>query len=88
MSSGRATLKKSFSEGELPTQEDFHNLIDSMLHMEDEGFSKSPEHGLEITSAEGKTALMSFFRQGGARQAQWTEKVRQQLVRLMEERGE
>lgn len=69
---GRDALKEYFSAGNLPLQEHFHALVDSMLHMEDEGFRKTPEHGLEISSEVGHTALLSLGRREDARDASWT----------------
>lgn len=69
---GRDTLKKYFAAGELPRQEHFEELIESVLHMDDEGFRKSPDRGLHITSEVGNTALVTFFRKEDARQPLWT----------------
>lgn len=69
---GRETLYKYFADGELPTEEHFRELIESQLNLQDEGFNKSPDAGLEITSAVGADGLMSFFRSENARQSLWT----------------
>lgn len=69
---GRETLCRHFADGELPTEEHFRELIESMLHMDDEGFSKSLEHGLEVTAGVNAQALMSFFCGGVARDPLWT----------------
>lgn len=58
----RKTLKEYFSYGKLPTQEDFHDLIDSMLNMLDEGFDKSADNGLKIAQIGREGKLMSFYR--------------------------
>jgi hypothetical protein len=58
----RESLRSYFSDGALPTQEHFADLIDSMLNMSDEGFRKSVERGFEISAAAGYEALLSFFR--------------------------
>jgi len=58
----RETLKNLFRRGALPGEENFHDLIDSTLNMNDEGFNKSPEHGLEIVSQARRPGLLSFFR--------------------------
>lgn len=58
----RESLKSYFCDGALPTQEQFADLIDSMLNMSDEGFRKSVERGFEISAAAGYEALLSFFR--------------------------
>ncbi|MGP1667605.1 MAG: hypothetical protein ACTS5I_17240 [Rhodanobacter sp.] len=58
----RESLRAYFSDGALPTQEHFADLIESMLNMNDEGFNKSVERGFEISAANGYEALLSFFR--------------------------
>lgn len=58
----RESLRSYFSDGSLPTQEHFADLIDSLLNMSDEGFRKSVERGFEISAAAGYEALLSFFR--------------------------
>ena len=62
MSSGRDKLLTRFKAGSLPTEDDFKGLITSMLHMEDEGYSKDCDHGLKITSATRNDALLTFYR--------------------------
>jgi hypothetical protein len=59
---GRESLRSQFADGELPTQEQFGNLIDSMLHMDDEGFRKSLTHGLHVCTRARSDALITFFR--------------------------
>lgn len=58
----RETLKNFFKKGSLPSEENFHDLIDSSLNMNDEGFNKTPENGLEILSQARRPTLLSFFR--------------------------
>jgi hypothetical protein len=58
----RESLRSYFTDGSLPTQAHFADLIDSMLNMSDEGFTKSVERGFEISAAAGYEALLSFFR--------------------------
>jgi len=58
----RATLKKFFKQGALPSEDYFHDLIDSTLNMADEGFDKSPAKGLEISSLGNYDNLISFCR--------------------------
>lgn len=68
----RESLRKQFADGCMPSGEQFDNLISSMLHMQDEGFEKTPEDGLKVTTAVGAHALLTFFRAENARQGQWT----------------
>ncbi len=61
----RETLKRFFGAGKLPSEEHFADLIDSALNIVDEGFSKTPKFGFEITpqnSSSNTENLISFFR--------------------------
>ena len=68
----RNTLRRYFQKGALPSQDHFNDLIDSMLNMRDEGFSKSPEHGFEISPIENNASLISFFSQDDDANPSWT----------------
>lgn len=68
----RESLRSYFTDGALPTQAHFADLIDSMLNMSDEGFSKSVERGFEISAASGYEALLSFFRDQDPDSPLWT----------------
>lgn len=57
----RDTLKNFFQKGALPSEEHFRDLIDSSLNMIDEGFSRSPTNGVEITPHGDHDTLISFF---------------------------
>lgn len=71
-SRNRETLKNYFREGQLPTEDHFADLIDSMLNMSDEGFRKSVEHGEEISAPIGYDALISFFRDQDPQSPLWS----------------
>lgn len=58
----RSTLKNYFKRGARPSQTEFHDLVDSCLNMNDDGFEKSPENGVEIASADDHEGLLGFFR--------------------------
>jgi hypothetical protein len=58
----RDTLKAFFKKGALPSEEQFHDFIDSVLNTIDEGFSKSPEKGYEISSVGNYDRLITFSR--------------------------
>lgn len=58
----RATLKNFFSDGALPSAQQFGELIDSNLNMKDEGFYKSLKNGFEISTRGTSTGLLSFSR--------------------------
>jgi len=67
----RAQLKEHFEQGKMPTQEDFADLIDSMLSMLDEGFDKSPEAGFKVEQLrDGK--LLSFYKDINIGNALWS----------------
>lgn len=68
----RDTLRKFFAAGQMPTQEHFGDLIESMLNMRDEGFRKSPENGMEVSAIADKPALISFYRDRDPAQALWS----------------
>ena len=53
-------LKKAFEAGSIPSQADFENLIDSMVHKFDDGFV-SEDKGLRLSPRGEKSKLMSFF---------------------------
>ena len=59
----RATLKNFFAPGLRPTRDQFADLIDSSLIMEDEGFSKTPADGLKVVTIKDERGLISFQRQ-------------------------
>ncbi len=58
----RDTLKNFFRKGALPSERQFHDLIDSALNMVDEGFSKTPDNGIEVATQGEHHTLMSFSR--------------------------
>ncbi len=62
MKQGRNTLRKYFAAGRLPSEDHFQDLIDSNLNMEDEGFSKSEQHGFKVAPLGTGDSLISFFR--------------------------
>ncbi len=71
-SRNRETLRNYFAEGELPTSDHFTDLIDSMLNMSDEGFSKSADNGVEVSTPVNHDALLSFFRDQASKDARWS----------------
>ena len=79
----RETLKNYFSEGQLPTQEHFADLIDSMLNMADEGFRKTVANGEEIYAPVGHDALLSFYRDQMPDQALWRTALHAQRDQLL-----
>ena len=63
----RRTLKRFFSEGSLPTEDQFGDLIDSSLNTIDEGLDKTPQNGLELSLVGDHDRLISFFRTSAAK---------------------
>jgi hypothetical protein len=59
----RASLKNYFTPGSRPSKEQFDDLIDSALIMDDEGFSKTPADGLKVLTTGAELGLISFQRQ-------------------------
>ena len=68
----RETLRGFFGAGMLPTQDHFGDLIESMLNMDDEGFRKSEENGVEISTLKDHDALISFYRDQDRHKAVWS----------------
>lgn len=68
----RSTLRGYFSEGALPTEDHFADLIDSALNMFDEGFDKTAEDGFKISLIGDHDRLISFFRNYSDAQAVWS----------------
>lgn len=56
----RKTLTDNFSEGAMPTQEAFGDLIDSMVNIVDDGFDKSAQDGMKVAQL-GSYKLISFY---------------------------
>jgi hypothetical protein len=70
----RTTLKNYFQSGSLPSEDQFEDLIDSMLNMRDEGFEKTAQQGFKVAQLpEGK--LISFFEDISIESPIWSVKV-------------
>lgn len=57
----RRTLSEYFSHGQLPRQDAFGDLIESMVNIVDDGFDKSPQDGMKIAQLENSSKLVSFY---------------------------
>ncbi len=68
----RDTLKHFFKKGRLPSEENFGDLIDSMLNIIDEGFDKTLEHGLKIYPIGESEKYISFFQRTESRSPLWS----------------
>lgn len=60
--SGRQRLLAYFRNGKIPTEEHYSDLINSMVHKDDDGFSKDTENGLKIYSDDSSNNLVSFYK--------------------------
>jgi len=58
----RETLKNYFKKGQLPSEEHFSDLIDSMHNIIDEGFSKTVDDGLKLATIGEFTKLISLYK--------------------------
>ena len=67
----RATLKSYFRKGALPTAEQYRDLIDSTVNQVEDGFDKTKDEGLALSSTGGSNRLMSWFEGGGANDPTW-----------------
>lgn len=57
----RKTLSAYFSDGQMPTQEAFGALIDSMVNIVDDGFDKSAQDGMKVAQLDNNSKLLSFY---------------------------
>lgn len=60
--SGRQRLLAYFKNGKIPSEEHYSDLINSMVHKDDDGFSKDTENGLKIYSDDDSNSLVSFYK--------------------------
>lgn len=58
----RNTLKRFFRKGQMPTESNFHDFIDSAVNKVDDGLSKNAEDGLMLSPIGSSTKLMSFYK--------------------------
>jgi len=58
---GRDDLAEYFKDGTLPSENNFRKLIDSVLNILDDGFTKT-EDGLEIKAIDKQLKLMTFYK--------------------------
>jgi hypothetical protein len=68
----RNTLKNYFKKGRMPSEQQFTELIDSMLNMVDEGFDKSARDGFKISQLGDNTALISFYHHTDLNRPTWS----------------
>ena len=58
----REQLKEFFRNGKVPSEKHYSDLINSMVHKVDDGFSKDDINGLRISSIEEAKNLISFYK--------------------------
>ncbi|WP_109832613.1 hypothetical protein [Reichenbachiella versicolor] len=68
----RETLRKYFRKGNLPSEQNFNDLIDSYLNKVDDGVSKSIDDGLMLSPIGDSSKLMSFYRSIEEKSAAWS----------------
>lgn len=68
----RKTLQNYFQKGQMPSEQDFVDLIDSMVNIVDEGFSKSINDGLELYCVADSSKYISFFQNIEDKSPIWT----------------
>ncbi|MEN0037333.1 MAG: hypothetical protein AAGC78_09700 [Cellvibrio sp.] len=67
----RNALKNKFKKGKMPSEQDFSNLIDSMVNILEEGFDKTSRDGLKISQLMGSGRLFSFYKNIAVESPQW-----------------
>jgi len=67
----RNTLKNKFKKGKMPSEQDFSNLIDSMVNILEEGFNKTSKDGLIISQLMGTGRLLSFYKNIAVDEPEW-----------------
>lgn len=67
----RKALKAKFKKGKMPAEQDFGNLIDSMVNILEEGFDKTADDGLKISQLMGSGRLLSFYENIAVENPQW-----------------
>lgn len=73
----RSTLKNYFRQGAMPSSEHFADLIDSGVNQVEEGFSKQPNHGLQLTALD-RQHLLSFYQRNDPDTPIWSIRFGQQ----------
>lgn len=67
----RATLRKRFGDGEMPSVVDFGDLIESMLNIQDDGIAHNERDGLRLTQI-GANNILSFYGDIEEKSAVWS----------------
>jgi hypothetical protein len=79
----RKTLKNYFGKGNLPTESQFADLIDSALNLLDDRFDHTAKDGFKITTTGDNEGLFSFYDGDNPQDPRWSmglEESRDELV--------
>lgn len=68
----RETLKSFFRKGNLPTEGDFADFIDSAVNRVDDGLSKTMDEGLMLSPIGKSEKLLSFYRSIEEKNPAWS----------------
>lgn len=68
----RKTLASYFTNGALPKEENFSDLIESTVNIVDDGFDKSPQDGMKIAQLENSSKLISFYEEITVKTPVWS----------------
>lgn len=73
----RNSLKTFFKKGQLPSEGNFFDLIDSMINKVDDGMSKTMEDGLMLSPIGGSQKLVSFYKSIEEKSPAWSIEINQ-----------
>ena len=68
----RATLKGFFRKGQMPSEGNFNDLIESMVNKVDDGMSKTIEDGLMLSPIGTSQKLISFYKSIEDKNPSWS----------------
>lgn len=71
----RETLKSYFRRGQLPSEGNFHDLIDSLINKVDDGMSKTVDDGLMLSPIGESKKLISFYKSIEDKSPEWRVEV-------------
>lgn len=71
----RDTLKSYFRKGQLPSEGNFHDLIDSQINKVDDGMSKTIEDGLMLSPIGESKKLISYYKSIEDKSPMWRTEI-------------
>lgn len=80
----RGTLKRFFQKGALPSSDHFSDLIDSTLNMREDGFSKTAENGMQLSTLANKNSLMSLYQRNDFFNPIWSIKFNETAIQNLD----